>query len=649
MGFNTFAGTISNSGTISATETGIAVLGPSAPVSIFDSGIIIGGNGFPSIDLRFGSPGNILTLGPGYSITGVVAGQGTDTFQLGGVGAGAFDLSTIGSPGQYQGFTTFNVVSGTWTVSNTFTPPNPWTVESGTLVITGSLGNASGVTLSGGTIVIGSNNALGAGTLAMAAGTTLSFLDTGSFTVANNITLSGDPTFVTTAPSSSPETMSGTITNATTPPVGALTVDGGGYIALTGPNTYSGGTTICGATATTACVNTNGTTPTTLIVNNSTPGTSSSIGIGTLTFDGGVLQAGANDLSFSNAVSINSTGGTIDANGQSLTWTGAITNGSGATPGSLIVISSTGGGTLILTPASAGANTYTGATTVGDGSNAVTLQGGTTDAFSANSAVTVNARATLDLGGYSQAIGSLAGAGTVTNSGSNNATLTAGGNNASTTFSGVIQDGNDTVALTKLGTGTLTLTGNNSYSGGTTLDAGTLQISGAGTLGATTGTLGVAGGILDLGATTQTTGGLTMTAGTIQNGTLDAASFGVQAGTISAILGGSGALTKTGAGTVILSGANTYSGGTTISAGTIEVANNTAFGSATVTLNGGTVQAGAAGLSISNAFAVNSTNGTVRHASQYADFVRHDRQRHRIRRTEQDRQRHAHSLRRQYL
>ena len=127
VGFTTFAGTISNSGTISSNDAGIVNLGPS-PISIFNSGTIIAGNGFPSIDLRQGSPGNILTLGPGYSITGVVAGQGTDTFQLGGVGAGAFDLSTIGSPQQYQGFTTFNVVSGTWTVSNTFAPANPWTV-----------------------------------------------------------------------------------------------------------------------------------------------------------------------------------------------------------------------------------------------------------------------------------------------------------------------------------------------------------------------------------------------------------------------------------------------------------------------------------------------------------------------------------------
>ena len=94
----------------------------------------------------------------------------------------------------------------------------------------------------------------------------------------------------------------------------------------------------------------------------------------------------------------------------------------------------------------------------------------------------------LDLGGFNQEIGSLAGAGTVTNSGptaSAPAILTAGGDNTSTIFSGTIQDGptTNTTALTKTGTGTLTLTGANTYTGDTTIDAGTLEIGGAGALG----------------------------------------------------------------------------------------------------------------------------------------------------------------------
>ena len=43
------------------------------------------------------SGNNTFTLGPGYSIIGHVLGAGSDTFQLGGSGSGAFDLSTIGA------------------------------------------------------------------------------------------------------------------------------------------------------------------------------------------------------------------------------------------------------------------------------------------------------------------------------------------------------------------------------------------------------------------------------------------------------------------------------------------------------------------------------------------------------------------------
>jgi len=125
-------GGITNTGTISA-NTGIKVAS-SAPVSIFDSGTIIDGT---AVDLSANAPGNTFTLGPGYSITGAVIGRGSDTFQLGGTGSGAFDLALVGT--QYQGFTTFTVVSGTWTASNTDALPQAWTVNGGTLAGTGTL------------------------------------------------------------------------------------------------------------------------------------------------------------------------------------------------------------------------------------------------------------------------------------------------------------------------------------------------------------------------------------------------------------------------------------------------------------------------------------------------------------------------------
>lgn len=74
----------------------------------------------------------------------------------------------------------------------------------------------------------------------------------------------------------------------------------------------------------------------------------------------------------------------------------------------------------------------------------------------------------------------------MTNSGGAGATLTTGNNNASTTFSGVIQDGPGVTGLTKVGTGTFTLTGANTYTGLTTISGGTLQI-GSGATGSIVG------------------------------------------------------------------------------------------------------------------------------------------------------------------
>jgi autotransporter-associated beta strand protein len=148
-------------------------------------------------------------------------------------------------------------------------------------------------------------------------------------------------------------------------------------------------------------------------------------------------------------------------------------------------------------------------------------------------------------------------------------------------------------AITKTGTGTLTLSGTNIHDGGTTVNAGTLTLAGSSTLGATSGGLTVTGAttVVDLGATAQTLGTVSLKAGSqINNGTLSAATFAVENGAVSANLAGTGAttLTKTTTGTVSLSGSNTYEGVTAISAGTLHATqvtslpNQTSPGFATV-------------------------------------------------------------------
>lgn len=230
----------------------------------------------------------------------------------------------------------------------------------------------------------------------------------------------------------------------------ALTKSGGGTLALAGPNTYSGGTTINEGS--------------TLVIGNG-----SALGSGALTLNGGATGVTVNfNGSFSVANNITATG---DPTYNVLTGNTVDLSGVLSGSGDVVVNNQSGyAGTLVLS----GVNTYTGPTVVDAG----TLQAGSTSAFGNNSAMTVASGAILDLAGFSNAVGSLAGAGTVTNSGVA-AVLTAGGNNASTVFSGTIGDGTGPIALTKTGSGLLVLGGVNSYSGVTLVGGGELRVNGS--------------------------------------------------------------------------------------------------------------------------------------------------------------------------
>jgi autotransporter-associated beta strand protein len=125
-------------------------------------------------------------------------------------------------------------------------------------------------------------------------------------------------------------------------------------------------------------------------------------------------------------------------------------------------------------------------------------------------------------------------------------------------------------SLTLADAGTVTLSGANSYSGGTNLNGGTLNLGSAGALGST-GTISFGGGTLRHSAsnTTDYSGRFSTAASQAYN--IDTNGQSVTWAT--ALTSSGGTLTKSGAGTLTLSGTNSYSGGTIINAGQVNISN----------------------------------------------------------------------------
>jgi filamentous hemagglutinin family protein len=251
------------------------------------------------------------------------------------------------------------------------------------------------------------------------------------------------------------------------------------------------------------------------------------------------------------------------------------------------------------------ANTYAGATTINSVS---TLQVGAANATSSSSALVLNG--TFDLAGYSTAVGSLAGASTglVTSTVSGTPVLTAGSNNSSTTYAGVIQNNLATVGFTKTGSGTLILSGTNTYSGITSINGGVISVEFDSNLGSATSLAMNAGTLRITGSGTFTTSkDITLNgAGTIDNtNTTNASTFsgattnganlltlgGTGNTTISGVIGsGSGGLTIAGTGTVTLANSNTYTGATTIDAGgTLKLGSATTISNSSAVVVNGTL------------------------------------------------------------
>jgi autotransporter-associated beta strand protein len=249
----------------------------------------------------------------------------------------------------------------------------------------------------------------------------------------------------------------------------ALAKSGAGTLTLSGVNSYSGGTTVIGGG----------------LINFNSAG---NFGSGTITLDGGGLQwatGTTTDIS-SRLTAFGAGGATFDTNGNNVAFASALAGTGGLTK--------TGAGTLTLGAGS----TYAGATAV----NAGTLQAGATNAFAPSSAFTVASGATLNLANFNQIIGSLAGAGAGM---LGSATLTTGNDNTSTTFSGMIAGSG---GLTKIGSGTMMLSGSSTYTGATAVNAGTLTVNGSIANSAVTVNSGATlNGTGTVGATTINSGG----------------------------------------------------------------------------------------------------------------------------------------------
>ena len=245
-----------------------------------------------------------------------------------------------------------------------------------------------------------------------------------------------------------------------------------------------------------------------------------------------------------------STSAVLTLSGGTSTFGGVIQNtlGSGNQQVGLWV---TGSASLTL----AGPNTYTGASTINSGSLLQIGNGASGEQFSS---------ATI----------------------ADNGTLVFNHADA-LTYSGAVSGSG---SLLKQGTGTLTLSSSNGYSGGTTISAGMFNFGNVAALGSGTATF-AGNATLQAGASGTIANAIVLSPSV--TGTLDTQAYNT---TLSGLISGGGSLAKVGNGTLTLTNSNTYSGGTTLWAGMVTLDSTSALGTSTVTFAGNaTLQAGEPG------------------------------------------------------
>ncbi len=222
---------------------------------------------------------------------------------------------------------------------------------------------------------------------------------------------------------------------------------------------------------------------------------------------GGIMQA-ADGLGLTLGISPGT--GSITAGGPDANAAGRLTIINDSTAAPIIVnsdITDNGGGAVTLTASGsgvtllAGNNTYSGGTYIDAG----TVLLGSSGALPSSGNVNISQSAVLDVGGQNVTVASLSGTGTIDNNDPNFAgryTLTLGGDNSNSTFNGDIRDSVGSLGIVKNGTGTLTLGGASTFSGGVVVNGGNLNLTNLSGAGVGTITLN-AGQLIDSGYITN--------------------------------------------------------------------------------------------------------------------------------------------------
>ena len=319
----------------------------------------------------------------------------------------------------------------------------------------------------------------------------------------------------------------------------------------------------------------------------------------------------ANDLVFNTALGTDIVGLRVDTTGNVLSGkitanlanatfaAGSASTGSVALNGQVtgsqgLSLSASTSKLLTVTLNNAGAaNNYAGDTTVGytGNTNNVLVLGRADQIPNGAGKGNVNVIGTLNLGGFNETINGLNGSGTVDGISGSPALTVGDGNATGNTFSGVLKNTAGALALTKIGSGTQTLSGSNTYSGATTVSAGTLNLSNQ--FAAQGSTVTMNGGTLTfdqlVGGNAFTVGGLAGSSSgagydiALQNNAGTPAAVALTVGgstantTYAGVLSGSGSLTKVGSNMLTLTGTNTYSGVTSINAGTLSIGSTSAL------------------------------------------------------------------------